>query len=343
MAVPDTSVDSDPSRIDAVSFERSHLEFSREHQAPTQVTPPTELACSMGIMAHNEAANIGRLLEAVISQRLDKVALEEIIVVASGCTDGTESIVTKWMQRDARIRLVVQERREGKASAVNCFLSETHKQILLLCSADLIPAGDVVEQLVAPFADPEVKMTACRPMPVNDPRTFMGFAAHLLWNLHHEINLIDFKAGELIAFRKIVDHIPRDTAVDDASIEAIIRGDGHRVRYVGSAVTYNRGPDTIKDFLLQRRRIYAGHLALRDSGYRVATLNAMKILPLMLRKLDWRPRAFIQTWAVVALEGYGRFLGRRDYKRRHDHSIWQIAKTTKRLVESPESREAAGV
>jgi biofilm PGA synthesis N-glycosyltransferase PgaC len=271
------------------------------------------------------------------------VALAEIIVVASGCTDGTESIVRSWTELDPRIRLLVQERREGKASAVNCFLSEACERILLICSADLLPAVDVIEQLVAPFADPELTMTTCRPVPVNDPGTFMGFAAHLLWGLHHQINLIDFKAGELIAFRKIVQQIPCNTAVDDASIESVIRGHGYGVRYVGSAVTYNRGPDTVNDFLLQRRRIYAGHLALRDAGYRVATLNGMKILRLVLRNLDWRPRAFLQTWAVVALEAYGRFLGRRDYKRRRDHSIWKIAKTTKRLDESQETSEAAGI
>ena len=39
--------------------------------------------------------------------------------------------------------------------------------------------------------------------PGERPHCFMGFAAHLLWNLHHQINLEGFKAGELIAFRKI--------------------------------------------------------------------------------------------------------------------------------------------
>ncbi len=58
--------------------------------------------CSMGIMAHNEEANIGRLLEAVISQTFREVALTEIVVVASGCTDDTEAIVLEWAKRDSR-------------------------------------------------------------------------------------------------------------------------------------------------------------------------------------------------------------------------------------------------
>jgi cellulose synthase/poly-beta-1,6-N-acetylglucosamine synthase-like glycosyltransferase len=291
------------------------------------------IRCSLGIMAHDEEANIGRLLEAIHSQQTEVAELTEVIVVASGCTDGTEDIVRRWAERDGRIRLVVQVRREGKASAVNLFLGEAREKVLLLCSADLIPEQGTLDAVIAPFADAEVAMTTCRPVPVDDPRTFMGFAAHLLWNLHHEINLRSFKAGELIAFRKIFERIPYRSAVDEASIESVIRSQGYGTRYVGEAVTYNKGPETVRDFLSQRRRIYAGHLAVRNLvGYRVSTLSGLKIVGLMLRNLDWRPVPFLWTWAVAALEAYGRFLGKRDYQRRRDHAIWAIAKTTKVLA-----------
>ncbi len=304
------------------------------------------IACSMGIMAHNEEANIGRLLDAITSQRTTVADLREIIVIASGCTDRTEDIVRDSAERDGRIRLVVQPRREGKASAVNRFLLEAQAPILMVCSADLLPAPDTIEYLVAPFTDPEIAMTSCRPVPVNDADSFMGFAAHLLWTLHHFINLIDFKAGELIAFRKVFVRIPYSTAVDEAAIESVIRGQGYSVRYIEQAVTYNNGPETVRDFLRQRRRIYSGHLTLRDtSGYRVATLSSRRMLALALRHLDWRPRAFVWTWAIAALEMYGRALGKLDYKRRRDHSVWEIAASTKQLgtaypAERPQSEYA---
>jgi biofilm PGA synthesis N-glycosyltransferase PgaC len=275
-----------------------------------------QIRCSLGIIAYNEEANIGRLLEAVVTQRMTSVALTEIIIVASGCTDHTEAIVTEWAGRDPRVRLLTQAQREGKASAVNYFLSNACERIVLVCSADVLPANDTIEQLVAPFTNLELALTSSRPVPVNDPSFFMGFAAHLLWNLHHQINLIDFKAGELIAFRKIFERIPYRTAVDEASIESLIHAQGYQVRYVGTAITHNKGPETVKDFLLQRRRIHSGRLALRAGvGYRVATLSGMRILRLVVRHLDWHPRAFMWTCAVALLEAYGRFLGRYDYKR----------------------------
>ena len=131
---------------------------------------------------------------------------------------------------------------EGKAAAVNQFLAQAREKIVVLCSADLLPEQDTLEKLVAPFADPEIGMTTCRPWPVNDPRTFMGFAAHLLWGLHHHINANgSFKAGELIAFRKIFERIPYRTAVDEASSRAGGAGQGYRAQYVADAACLQQG------------------------------------------------------------------------------------------------------
>jgi poly-beta-1,6-N-acetyl-D-glucosamine synthase len=290
------------------------------------------LACSIGVMAYNEEANIGQLLGILAAQRTSSVKVTEIVVVASGCTDKTQEIVQQWVGRDSRIRLLVQAFRQGKASAINHFLRHAREKIIVLCSADLLPVEIAIEQLVAPFADPEVGLTTGRPVPVNDRDTFMGFVAHTLWGLHHEINLVNFKAGEMIAFRKIFQRIPYDTVVDEASLEPVIRGQGYAARYVPTAIVYNKGPDTVKDFLSQRRRIYSGHLAVRSTlGYSVSTMSSWKVLRLVLRKLDWHPRAFLCTWGVAGLEAYGRWLGRRDYKMRRSDGFWEMARTTKEL------------
>src|SRR5882762_671437 len=118
------------------------------------------IICSVGIMAYNEEGNIGPLLEAMISQRLKNVSVTEIVVVASGCTDNTEAIVREWMKLDLRIHLLVQEKRSGKAAAINEYLSRAKEKVVVLCSADLLPELDAIERLVVPLADPEVGMTS---------------------------------------------------------------------------------------------------------------------------------------------------------------------------------------
>jgi biofilm PGA synthesis N-glycosyltransferase PgaC len=292
------------------------------------------IRCSVGIMAHNEEANIGGLLHRLVEQELTTVAMTEIIVVASGCTDRTEEIVRGWAVRDGRIKLLTQATREGKASGVNLFLREASEEVVVLSSADLLPDRSTIQKLVEPLADPDVGMTSGRPVPVNDRDTFMGFAVHLLWNLHHEIAQRHFKAGEMTAFRLIFQRIPYDSAVDEASVEPVIKGQGYKTAYVPDATVYNKGPETVADFLRQRRRIYAGHLAVRhDLGYVVSTMNSWRILAALLRCLDWRPKQLLWTIGAVALEVYGRWLGWRDFRtRRQQHVVWDIAKTTKRLT-----------
>ena len=60
----------------------------------------------------------------------------------------------------------------------------------------------------------------------------------------------------------------------------------------------------------------------------------------VLRQLDWHPRRFVWTWAVAALEAYGRFLGWCDYRKRRDHSVWEIATTTKQLGSTSATEQA---
>lgn len=295
---------------------------------------PSRLVCSIGVMAYNEEANIGRLLQTLLGQRTDMAVIDEIIVVCSGCTDNTESIVNGFCARDGRVRLVTQRRREGKASAVNLFVDSATSDILLSVGGDTLPEADAIERLVAPFVDPDVGMTGARPIPVNDPNTFMGFAAHLLWEMHHQVALHQPKLGEMTAYRRIFQRIPRYSAVDEANMEPLIRGQGYNLRYVPEAVVHNRGPETAADFLKQRRRIYAGHLRMqREQGYTVSTMGGTTILRGLAR--SWRLWFRHPAWTagVIGLEFYGRVLGWMDFRlKQRDHVVWDVATTTKGAI-----------
>src|SRR5262249_39170893 len=149
---------------------------------------------------------------------------------------------------------------EGKASAINLFLQKARSPLVMLLGADVIPAEGALEYLCAPFSDPAIGMVGGRPVPVNDPRTFLGHAAHLLWRLHDLVARQHPKLGEIIAFRHIISSIPVTSAVDEVSIQALISQPGYQLLYCPECVVYNKGPETVRDFLMQRRRIYAGHL-----------------------------------------------------------------------------------
>src|SRR5512143_725661 len=97
------------------------------------------IRCSVGITAYNEEANIGKLLAAMIAQEVKQVEITEIIVVASGCQDNTVPIIQQYMAQDARIKLIVQDERKGKTSAINQFLQIAKEDICVLQSGDTLP------------------------------------------------------------------------------------------------------------------------------------------------------------------------------------------------------------
>ncbi|MGQ9501810.1 MAG: glycosyltransferase [Anaerolineae bacterium] len=301
-------------------------------QQPCPALPT--IRCSVGITAHNEEANIGQLLKAICNQRLHTVEITEIIVVASGCTDRTEEIVREYMACDPRIKLLVQEKREGKTSAVNLFLAHAKENICVLESGDTLPGEDAIENMVRMFADPAVGMTGAHKVPVNAPEHIVGYMSHLRLRLEHQLCLEIPRLGELIAFRKVFDRIPPDVAMDEAFVEALVVRRGLQVRYAPDAVVYNMGPQTVGDFIKQRRRNYAGHLHLMEKyGYRVSSLDGGRVLRLALGEV-WRALQLIWALGVLALlEGIARILGWWDYRVRHRrHEVWDIAWTTKRVT-----------
>lgn len=291
------------------------------------------LRASVGVMAYNEERNMGRLLEALTTQLLSEVEISEIIIVSSGSTDRTDDIAREWSDRDDRVTLIRQESREGKASAINLFLARADADVFILESGDTLPAPDCVEKLLAPFADDSVGMTGARPVPVDDPDTFMGFVVHMLWRLHHRLAMKSAKLGEMVAFRSFVRAIPHDSAVDEASVEAIVVEHGKSLKYVPDAIVNNKGASNVGDFLRQRRRIYAGHLWLeREQEYEVSTKKVGGIVSVLLEDLEWTPRSLLWTAGGVFLEFVGRVLGMIDYHVfKKNPYAWDIAESTKSL------------
>jgi biofilm PGA synthesis N-glycosyltransferase PgaC len=300
------------------------------------------IRCSVGITAYNEEANIGKLLAAMLAQKLDKVAITEIIVVASGCTDNTVSIIQQYAAQDPRIKLIVQEKREGKTSAINQFLQVAQEDICVLQSGDTLPRYDSIENLVKPFEDPTIGMTGAQKIPVNVPEHIIGYMSHLRLRLEHQLCLEIPRLGELIAFRKVFNQLPPDVAMDEAFVEALVIRRGLQVAYAPDAVVYNMGPETLGEFILQRRRNYAGHLHLvHKYGYRVSRLESRRVLRIAAEEVGKALRLIWTLFVLALVEALARLLGTYDYYvRGRKHVIWDMAWSTKR-VEHPESTPTA--
>ncbi len=183
-----------------------------------------------------------------------------------------------WPGRSRGSGCIEQARREGKASAINLFIEAAtrpgaaHGQRGRASSRTARSTLCCATSPTRPWAWSAATLSRS-----TAAATFLGHAVHLQWRLHDRIARQSPKLGETVAFRNVVPSIPLDTAVDELSIQALVTQLGYRLVYEPRAVVYNRGPATVADFLRQRRRIYAGHLRIRDQqAYSAPTMSAWR-------------------------------------------------------------------
>ncbi|MHA1129353.1 MAG: glycosyltransferase, partial [Candidatus Helarchaeota archaeon] len=198
-----------------------------------------------------------------LSQELeDDFELKKILVVASGCTDRTPQLVEEFEKKFEIVNLICEDERRGKASALNTIFNELKSDILILMGGDVLPRKGCLKELIRSFNDPLVGAVSGHPIPINKPTKFADTVACLIWDLHHIFsNEIDVKlTGELFAMRGgVINQILSRVNCDDALIEFLLKRSNYQIRYAPKAIVDIKGPENIRDLIVQRRRIHAGH------------------------------------------------------------------------------------
>jgi len=237
----------------------------------------------IGICAYNEESNIERLLQNLLSEQ-NLPEKHKILVICSGCTDRTPQIVKKFQEKDARIELLNENVRKGKSNALNKIFNITraYGELLILVNADALPGKGSINKLVSKLEACNAGAVFAQPVPLKDSRGTCYGIARVIWRLHHIISLSETPklSGELCAIRVgCLEQIPENVATDEPYIERAIRRQHKHVLYVPEVLVSIRCPTNIMDLLRQRKRIWIGHIQLKNStGYKVSTSSFRNIL-----------------------------------------------------------------
>ena len=275
------------------------------------------MTVDIGIMAYNEEKNIGKLLQRVINTNI----IDNVYVVTSGCTDKTIDIA-----KSLGAKVLVQDKREGKISAINLFLQNAKSDILILCSADVLPTSFCFKYLLQPLEDSKVGMVGAHPIPVNRLDSLINRIGNLMWKTHHQMALKYPKAGEIAAFRNKV-KVLNNTLVDEAYIESRLVEMRYKIMYAPDAVVFNRSPETLDDFVKQRKRIFIGHLRLAQQGYKVHTMSIFNIIIASLKA----SKNILLLIQGGLLELKIRYQAKKEIDKDSNSSMWEISNTTKTL------------
>lgn len=309
-----------------------------EHHLPDATA--TQLRCSVGVIANNHEATIVPLLEALVDQHLHRVEIAEIIVVISGCTDRTSERVAAFAAENPLVRWIEQSVWLGRTQAINAFLQECTTDICVIENGDTVPHAYAVENLVRMFADPTIGMVGAQKTLPEMPTHVTGLLNHLRTRMEHQLALDIPRLSEMIAFRKVFDAIPVESAVDEAFVEALVVRHGLVLRYAPDAMVYVTGQPSLASFIMQRRQSHTGYLRLKQKyGYTVSSLRRRSVLKVAVLEL-WS--AIRLAWVIFLLGGlelWSRILGWYDFAvKRNRHVVWDMAWSQKQNVQDRRSQ-----
>lgn len=287
------------------------------------------VSVTIGICAYNEEQNIRRCLDSILSQ--DGVDLSEILVVCSGCTDSTEDIVSEISQSHPEVRLLSQAHREGKNSAINLCLSQANSEVFVLVNADNTLERDALQNLVRPFQDSQIGMVGGHPVPVNSADDYVGFAVHMLWDMHHRLSLLYPKVGELVAFRIPLPPLPTSMQSDEDIIRMSLERRGLKTVYASDAIVYNKGPTTVADFVKQRTRVNIGERYMkRKYDFDIPTWNKALLFSAYCSFVKDHRGSASKMLVAMALEVYSRIYAMLHVLLdRGDQKVWSQVASTK--------------
>lgn len=222
---------------------------------------------TVGIPTYNEERTISKAINSVLRQISEE---DEVLVVASGCTDNTVPEIKEIIKKDKRVRLIIEKERKGKSSALNLIIKNAQGEIIVQTDGDVIVGKGAVVQLVKHFKDIKIGAVSGNPIPLIPKKNLFYDWTIMSYRKSGEIRESETKertfwhlSGYLLAFRrKALKEVPFAKGAVDAWMGKIIKENKYKIVYEPNAKVLVKAPLTIKDFIAQKARVRAGYYLL---------------------------------------------------------------------------------
>jgi len=192
----------------------------------------------------------------------------EIIVVDSGSTDNTTEVVEKLIEKhvpsEPTFRLIKENERKGKASAINFGKKHAKGEIVLVTDANSIFGKNVLKEMMPHFKNPKVGAVSGRYF-ISNPNKTLPSSESFYWEIEHITRLgesfldsISTVIGTISAWRKKLMNFRSETISEDLDMTIQVRRNGYTIRYEPEAKVYEPSATTVEDQIKQRKRTSLG-------------------------------------------------------------------------------------
>ena len=229
--------------------------------------PPLSIAplptVTVVIPAFNEQRFIGQKIADTLAQDYPAELLD-VLVVDDGSEDGTADVVRAAEEESPCVRLVQQETRGGKSSALNRGVHEATGEVVVFTDANgsLLPGS--LRAVVAPFEDPRTAVVSGTKKPIGSGAHGDGESAY--WRLESGLKAAESVFGVVVGAdggifavrREAYEPIPPGVYADDYWIPLAALDRGYRVAHAPDACAVEAVSLTKRDDFERRARISAG-------------------------------------------------------------------------------------
>jgi cellulose synthase/poly-beta-1,6-N-acetylglucosamine synthase-like glycosyltransferase len=233
--------------------------FGKKHSVDDSYMPHVSLL----IIAHNEENVIRKKIENSLNLDYPKDRME-IIVIDDGSNDRTREIVREYEKFG--VKLIEQNPRRGKASAINLGLKSAKGEVIIVTDANSMFDRDAVRKIARHFHDPAIGAVGGRYEPRVSEATDIALGNLMYWKFERIVrereSLLDSVVGmngNIMAIRKgIIEKVDEDLLTEDFDITVSLREKGFRVLYEPEAFSWKLAPKTLRDEIIQKRRRVVG-------------------------------------------------------------------------------------
>jgi glycosyltransferase involved in cell wall biosynthesis len=165
------------------------------------------------IAAFNEEREIERTVTNKLQQDYPAERLD-VTVVSDGSTDATDAIVAELARAAAgRLRLIRQEPRQGKTSALNKAVAESSSEILVFADANSMYAPDAVRNLVRNFADLSVGYVTGQMVYTNPDGSGIGEGSGAYMRYENALRILETRLHSVVGVDGGIDAVRRELYV----------------------------------------------------------------------------------------------------------------------------------